>query len=116
MIELSLPAPLSVNKTRRINWAAHRKAKAWLRAADALTTAAWAGGRRPNEILNKFEATIILSDDLTKTDADNSVKMVLDYARYLGLVRDDSPKYMRRVVIEFGDAPEGCRLILRPLE
>jgi hypothetical protein len=44
------------------------------------------------------------------------VKVSVDYARALGLITDDSPKYMRRVVIEWGHAPHGCRLILRAWE
>ena len=115
-IVLDLPPPPSVNKTRKVDWRAQPKVRAWIKGANALTTFAWAAGKRPKEILGRFEATIILNEIKTKADLDNTPKRLIDYARYLGLIADDSPKYMRRVIIEWGEAPEGCRLILRPME
>lgn len=76
---------------------------------------AWAGGKKPMLIPGQFEARIILPDTMDGADLDNTPKRVIDYAKRLGLIVDDSPKYMRRVIIEFGDAPDGCRLILTPL-
>jgi Holliday junction resolvase RusA-like endonuclease len=113
MILLDLPIPPSVNRTRKINWSTQPKVRVWTKSADGLVLMAWAGGKRPKPILGRFEATIILSED-SAADLDNLPKRVLDYARSLGLITDDGPKYMRRIVIEFGEAPEGCRLILRP--
>ena len=95
-IELDLPLPLSVNSTRRVNWASIPKQRAWTKNADALTLAAWAGGKRPTMIVGKFEAQIIVSKD-SRLDLDNGIKKLLDYARYLGLIVDDGPKYMRRM-------------------
>lgn len=114
-IVLDLPVPISINRRRKINWAAIPKLRAWTRAADALTMAAWSGGKRPKEVLNRFEATIVLSETATKVDLDNCNK-VIDYAKYLGLIIDDGPRYMRAVHIVWGTAPEGCRLILKPVE
>lgn len=76
---------------------------------------AWAGGKKPMLIPGQFEAKIILPDTAGGADLDNTPKRVIDYAKRLGLIVDDSPKYMRRVVIEFGAVSEGCRLILTPL-
>jgi hypothetical protein len=115
VIVLRLPKPVSVNRTRRINWAEYPRVKRWIRHADALTMQAWAGGKRPMLIPGQFEAKIILPDTGDGLDLDNAPKQIIDYARRLGLIVDDSPKYMRRVIIEFGGAPEGCRLILTPL-
>ena len=115
-IVLDLPPPPSVNVTRKIDKSALTKIAAWTRSADALTTAAWSGGRRPKGVLGRFEATIVLSETMTKMDLDNAVKKTIDYAKRLGLIADDGPRYMRAVHIVWGDAPEGCRLILRPSE
>ena len=46
-------------------------------------------------------------------DLDNCVKHLIDYARKIELIIDDSPKYMRRIVVDWGHAPEGVRLTLR---
>jgi Holliday junction resolvase RusA-like endonuclease len=87
--------------------------KAWTKQADALTMQAWAGGKRPAMIVDRFELTVILSPECHK-DCDNILKSAVDYLRRLGLIKDDSPRYMRRVIIEWGEARYGCRLILRP--
>ena len=114
-IVLDLPVPISVNKRRRLNIAALSEMKAWTRAANALTMAAWSGGKRPKVVLDRFEVTIILSETATKTDLDN-VHKVIDYAKYLGLIVDDGPRYMRAVHMIWGEAPYGCRMILRSVE
>jgi hypothetical protein len=41
------------------------------------------------------------------------VKAAIDYLRRVGLIHNDDKRYLRRLVVEWGDAPEGCRLILR---
>jgi hypothetical protein len=48
-------------------------------------------------------------------DLDNGIKALLDYARRIELVRDDSPRYLRRLVVEWSEAPRGCRLMLTPV-
>jgi len=88
--------------------------RAWTKAANAMTMAAWSGGKRPKSVLNRFEVTIILSETATKVDLDN-ISKVIDYAKYLGLIVDDGPRYMRAVHIVWGEAPAGCRMILRPV-
>lgn len=115
-IILDLLPPPSVNRTRKMNWAAQPKIQAWKDAVDKLLLAAWSGGKRPKPITGKFEATIILSETATGIDLDNAPKQVLDMAKRLGLIVDDGKKYMRRVVIEWGEAEEGCRLILKSVE
>lgn len=115
MITLDLPAPLSTNETRKIDWASKPARDAWTQAAHNLVMAAWAGGRRPAKIGGQYEATITLRVG-SRLDMDNTIKAVMDYACLLELVVDDSPKYLRRLVVEFGDVSEGCRLVLRPME
>lgn len=112
MITLNLPAPLSVNRTRKIDWAAHKKTKEWLRQADALFLTQKRAIGRP--IAGRFEITITLPLG-SKIDADNTLKGVIDCVRRFRLVADDSPAYMRRVVVEFGEAPTGCRVTIKPI-
>jgi hypothetical protein len=40
---------------------------------------------------------------------------VRTYARRIELVRDDSPRYLRRLVVEWGEVPTGCRVTLTPI-
>lgn len=112
MIELDLPPPLSVNRTRKVDWAARRSVAAWVDQADRLVMSQ---GKLPNPLMGRYEATVVLREGSAK-DCDNVVKGILDYARRIGLVADDSPTYLRRLTVEFGNAPEGCRLILRGVE
>lgn len=112
MIALDLPPPLSTNRTRKIDWAAKRIIDAWIDNADRLVMSQ---GKLPNPIMGRYEATIILREG-SGVDLDNTLKGLFDYATRIGLVADDSPTYLRKITVEFGDAPEGCRLMLRPIE
>lgn len=111
---LYLPPPPSVNKTRRVDFAFARQHKRWIEAADSEILAA-GGMRRFPKIPGRFEATLVIDENLNNLDLDNAAKAVIDYARRVGLIIDDSKKYMRRVTIEWGHAPHGCRLILKPV-
>jgi Holliday junction resolvase RusA-like endonuclease len=115
---LDLPVPPSVNKLRRMDLSGHRLRKSFYRQADMHLMAA--RGRlvkpiRECKIPGAFEAIIILSDKLTSIDLDNCVKCLLDYAVSREFIRDDGPKYLRRLVVEWGPALNGCRLTLRSL-
>lgn len=107
---LDLPPPLSVNRTRRINWATKPAMRRWVSAADALVMSQ---GRLPNRISGRFEAGLMFPEGHA-LDLDNSPKMVLDYLRRLELIDNDDPKHMRRLILEFGTAPEGCRVTVMP--
>jgi Holliday junction resolvase RusA-like endonuclease len=111
---LDLPVPPSVNRTRKVDWAGRADVKRWMMRADELVTLfrSLKGNVRMD---GQFEATIILSESHTKMDADNAIKSVIDYALRLELIKDDSPKFMRKITVCWGDAPHGCRLILRPI-
>lgn len=111
LIVLDLPPPISVNKSRKINWASHRRVQKWLRSSD-MAIMAGGGVRRLGKIPAQFEVRIILDEQQTHCDADNAAKILIDYCRRLELVVDDNKKYMRRVIIEFGEAPTGCRVVL----
>ncbi len=69
--------------------------------------------RKLAKMSDKFEATLVIDENLNNLDLDNAAKAVIDYARRIGLIINDDKKHMRRVVIEWGHAPHGCRLTLR---
>jgi hypothetical protein len=43
------------------------------------------------------------------------VKVLIDYARRIELVRDDSPRFLCRLVVEWSQVPTGCTLMLTPV-
>ncbi len=109
---LNLPRPPSVNRTRKVDWKAHKAHKAWILQAD-MQVLIEGGLRRLNKMPGKFEATLILDEHTCNLDLDNACKAVIDYARRLELIIDDDKRHMRRLTIEWGHAAYGCRLILR---
>lgn len=114
---VDLPVPPSVNRTRKVNWAAIPLVNKWKAKADMLLMAS--GQFRTAKALaisGPYELTIILNRKLCKIDPDNCCKVTIDYIRRIGLIENDSPKYAERTLIIWGDAPEGCRVILRPAE
>lgn len=112
-IVLDLPAPLSVNRTRRIDWRAKKAIDAWTKNADAhFMTQKRA--LAPLAVPGRFEILITLPEG-SALDADNGTKIIIDAVRRFRLVTDDDPAHMRRVVVEFGAAPTGCRVTINPL-
>jgi Holliday junction resolvase RusA-like endonuclease len=115
---IDLPFPPSVNRTRRIHGKGARQLKAWHKRADVLLIAARGRTRQPlpfRKIKGPFEAAVIMSEHHGKIDLDNGIKAILDYAVRIELIPDDGQKYMRRLVVEWGAAIEGCRLTLREI-
>lgn len=111
MIVLDLPAPLSVNETRRIDWTASKRVAAWIKNADAHFLQQKRGLGKP--VPGRFEIVVTLPESC-RIDADNNLKIVIDCVRRFRLVDDDDPSHMRRVTVEFGDAPTGCRVCVKP--
>jgi Holliday junction resolvase RusA-like endonuclease len=116
-VSLDLPAPPSVNRTRRVDWDGQRAKKKWAQQADIMVLAARCRTRQalPRKIACQFEVTIVLSERHTHIDIDNGVKNLIDYLRRIELIVDDGPKYLRRLIVQFGDASMGCRVTLRSL-
>lgn len=112
MIVLELPKPLSVNRIRRIDWRAYNRVTAWQAEADAM----FLDQKRklPPPITGPYEITITLRDG-SRMDLDNCTKLTIDCCRRFQLVADDSPKYMRKVTIQFGKT-DGCRVEIKPVE
>lgn len=76
--------------------------------------------RRPEnpiklERIEHFEITIVFDEKQTGIDLDNGIKGVLDFLCHVGLIKDDGPKHMRRLVVEFGEAPIGTRITIKRL-
>lgn len=116
-IVLDLPCPPSVNRTRRVDWKGKRQITAFANVADAYVLAAKVRSVSPLKLVKvpRFELIITLSEQHTKIDLDNGLKALIDYLRRIGLIEDDSPKHMRRLTVEFGRAPFGCRVTIKPL-
>lgn len=114
MIEtvLDVPVPPSVNKTRRINWAAMPKLDAWKKHADGLLMSS-GQFKRAHRFTGPFDLTIVLDEAKCALDADNPVKVAVDYLRRIELIQNDDKRFMRSFTVRWGEAPEGCRLILR---
>lgn len=112
---LDLPPPVSVNETRRVNWAAQKKVSAWIDQADRYLLAAKARREVRLERIPRYELIIILSEDHVDIDADNGVKLLIDYLRHREIVADDGKKNLRRFSVEWGHAPAGVRIKIHPL-
>lgn len=116
-VTLDLPPPPSVNRTRKVDWSARAVVRAWTTVADTYVLAA--KGRQIDPLrltkIARFELQILLSEHHTRIDLDNGLKAVIDYLRRIELIEDDSPKHMRRLTIEWGRAPFGCRVVVRPM-
>lgn len=118
-VMLDLPVPPSVNKTRRYDMASTRLVLAWKDRAEPLILAAKTSALNPLRLakIKRFEIAIIVSEDHTEMDLDNGIKTLIDYLKTLGVIRDDAKKNMRGLTVIWGnsaDAPEGCRVFVRP--
>jgi len=113
-VVLDIPVPPSVNRTRRVDPAAAREVEAWKKSADMLLMASgqFRAATRAG-LPERFELTIILSEEKCGLDPDNPIKSAIDYLRRLELIKNDDKRYMRRLTVEWGEAPAGCRLVLR---
>jgi len=65
--------------------------------------------RGVNPIAGPFSAEIVLRK--VRGDLDNRVKALLDAAQAFGMVEND--KDCEDLRVRYGEAPHGCRLILR---
>ena len=115
-VVLDLPVPLSVNRLRRIDWSNHKKAQNWRKVANGFLMLAKTRPDNPVRFnrIKRFELTVMLDDGLALIDLDNSLKMLIDYLVSVNIVANDSPKEMRRLVVEWGAAPAGCKVTVRP--
>jgi Holliday junction resolvase RusA-like endonuclease len=115
-ITLDLPIPVSVNRTRRIDWRNHNKMLAWVKMADQFVTVAKAAKQVRFDRIAQYELHITLSAEHCKTDLDNAVKLVADYLHKREITEDDGPANMRKLTVEYGHAPAGARVVVTPIE
>jgi len=116
LITLNLPPPMSANERRSRATPAYIKAyRSWVSTCDGYVYAD-GGRRRLGMITGPYEAKITLDRDYNRMDIDNAVKCLLDYVVRLELIPDDGPKWLQRLVVEFGEAPRGCRVVLHALD
>jgi len=113
-IILDIPVPLSVNRTRKINRAALKDVENWLVKADAAIIASgqYRTARRQRKAEQPCEIKIILDPSKCRLDPDNPIKNAIDYLRRLELIEDDTGKHVRRIVVEWGAVPAGCRIVI----
>ena len=108
---IDLPLPPSVNRTSGLRLGnEHPKVKQWRRHADAHLIYT-----RQSKHLRAIEGPVCLDiwwDTQVLGDVDNRIKHLLDYLQRLRIVTDDSQ--CRRLVAEFGIAPDGCRVRVQP--
>lgn len=110
---LDIPVPLSVNRTRKINKAALGDVERWLIKADAAVMASgqFRIARQSRNPAKPCEIKIILSETC-KLDPDNPIKNAIDYLRRLELIENDTGKHVRKITVEWGAAPKGCRIVI----
>jgi Holliday junction resolvase RusA-like endonuclease len=114
-IIVDVPPPPSVNRGRKIDWKNYGIVKAWRKHADAvLMKSKQVRGVKKHR--GRFELQMIVDEKATGCDLDNLTKCAADYLKRIELIEDDGPKYMRKVVLEYGHAPEGVRLVIKPIE
>ena len=85
-VVLDLPAPLSVNRTRRIDYRSMPAQKEWKRKADALFLMQKRKLADGGAITGPFEALITIASS-SRLDLDNGVKLLIDTARSYGLAQ-----------------------------
>jgi hypothetical protein len=111
MITYDWPIPPSVNRLRRVDFKQHRLLTKWRDRADALVMLQKRG---PLPRLTSPVEIHVVVKDTYHGDLDNVFKVLCDNLVRLAIIPDDSPKYVKRIVMEFGEAPEGVRITLKP--
>jgi Holliday junction resolvase RusA-like endonuclease len=111
-ITLNLPVPPSVNRTRRVDWRGQAAAARWHTKADAAVLFQKRGE------LPRFNEPVQILIAVTASyggDLSNLIKQAEDYLVRLNIIPDDSPKYVQRITIEIGEAPEGIRVTVQSI-
>lgn len=113
-VVVDIPVPPSVNRARKIDWSTYPRVKNWQVQADR-TLIASRQVRGVKKITGPYELQIIIDGKQTGCDLPNLEKLAIDYLVRIEVLADDGPKHLRRLVMEFGDAPKGCRVIVKPM-
>jgi hypothetical protein len=94
---------------RKIDWEGGRVARLWRDRADPIVL--WNRSVRkeqPRRIIGRFEILLTISEAHTAIDLDNGIKVLIDYLRRIQAIEDDSPKFFRKLTVEFGEAPRAA--------
>ena len=106
---IDLPTPPSVNRTRRVDWAGETKRREWYRQADVMVLKQRVMSQK---MTGPFQVRIVIPEK-GRLDPDNYFKVLLDYLRRVELIPGDSRKYVKRIVMDLGEAPTGVRVELQ---
>lgn len=114
---IDLPFPPSVNRIWRSSNRQKKKVYldptyvAWIKSADLHVMAI---RPKPQRVSGRYEIEIILDQLQRKKrgDAGNYEKCVSDYLQRIELI--DNDKFADQVLIRWGEAPAGVRVIVRP--
>lgn len=111
---LDIPVPPSVNKIRKLNKAALKEHEAWIVHTDKtlMGSGQYRAAKRTRKPEAPCEIKIILCKNQCKLDPDNPVKAAIDYLRRIELIKNDTGAFVRRIVVEWGEAPKGCRIVI----
>jgi hypothetical protein len=112
-IVLDVAIPPSVNSTRKIDYWGHQKLKFWF--ADNDKRLVYNRQHKYEALIGRYEVIIQVSEEHIRKDLDNIAKAAIDYCVSRKMVRNDNPKWLRRVVVEIADVPDQCRITLRPI-
>jgi hypothetical protein len=110
MTSFTLPAhvPISTNQLERLHWAAKKKMRSQLawKIRFALLALGYAVPREPSEVEPSKVLVKIRSYRQRRLDPDNvygGIKIILDAMRDVGLLHNDSPKWIALEVEQFID-------------
>ena len=112
---IELPPPISVNKIRKIDWRSHKQVSDWVVMADRFLLFAKSRKEIRFDKIERYELRIILSEEHVKIDADNGVKLLIDYLRHRDVLANDAKKNLRKFSVEWGYAPAGVKITIIPL-
>lgn len=110
MITFTIPMPPSVNSLTRNKPGKGRvktdRYKTWINAAG------WSiNQQRPRKIKGRVEIELCFPEK-NGSDCDNRCKAALDLLVLHRIIEGDSNKYVRRIVLEWGDGKD-CRVTIR---
>lgn len=108
-IDLGFPLAPSVNQFMSRLGNQSPVVRRWRKQADMAFMVQTMRGRRPAGIVGPYEIEITWADN--KADISNRIKALEDYLEDLHLIEND--RLCRRMLVQFGEAPRGCRVRLR---
>lgn len=113
VVELRLPMPPSTNNLYRNKRGGGRikteHYRRWRAEAEAIGNL-----QRPGRRVGPSDLSIYVPQG--RGDTSNLIKPLEDVAKVIGVIADDSPKYIRNVAIIRTTEHDDCRLVFRPTE